>query len=58
MNFMPGDVQFLHNHTILHSRSAYEDWPEVKRKRHLLACGLPHQAPVRYRRSSPKSTAV
>ena len=36
MNFMPGDIQFLHNHTILHARSAYEDWPEPERKRHLL----------------------
>jgi hypothetical protein len=40
MNFMPGDVQFLHNHTILHARSAYEDWPEVERKRHLLRLWL------------------
>src|SRR5207248_2738311 len=23
MEFLPGDVQFLHNHTILHARSAY-----------------------------------
>ena len=37
MNFMPGDIQFLHNHTILHARSAYEDWPEAQRKRHLFA---------------------
>jgi hypothetical protein len=27
MNLMPGDIQFLRNHTILHARSAYEDWP-------------------------------
>ena len=40
MNFMPGDIQFLHNHTILHARSAYEDWPEVDRKRHLLRLWL------------------
>src|SRR6476661_3980122 len=40
MNFMPGDIQFLHNHTILHARSAYEDWPEVGRKRHLLRLWL------------------
>ena len=40
MNFMPGDVQFLHNHTILHARSAYEDWPEAERKRHLLRLWL------------------
>jgi hypothetical protein len=35
-----GDVQILHNHTILHARSAYEDWPEVQRKRHLLRLWL------------------
>jgi hypothetical protein len=40
MNFMPGDVQILHNHTILHARSAYEDWAEVERKRHLLRLWL------------------
>src|SRR5260370_5714779 len=40
MDFQPGDIQFLHNHTILHSRSAYEDWPEAGRKRHLLRLWL------------------
>ncbi len=40
MDFIPGDIQFLHNHTILHCRSAYEDWPEVERKRHLLRLWL------------------
>jgi hypothetical protein len=40
MNFMPGDIQFLHNHTILHARSAYEDWPEIERQRHLLRLWL------------------
>ena len=40
MNFMPGDIQFLHNHTILHARTAYEDWPELERKRHLLRLWL------------------
>jgi hypothetical protein len=40
MNFMPGDVQILHNHTILHARSGYEDWPEPERKRHLLRLWL------------------
>ena len=40
MSFMPGDIQFLHNHTILHARSAYEDWPEAERKRHLLRMWL------------------
>jgi len=40
MTFMPGDIQFLHNHTILHARSGYEDWPEPERKRHLLRLWL------------------
>lgn len=40
MTFTPGDIQFLHNHTILHARSAYEDWPELERKRHLLRLWL------------------
>ncbi len=40
MNFMPGDIQFLHNHTILHARSAYEDWSDAGRKRHLLRLWL------------------
>jgi hypothetical protein len=40
MSFMPGDIQFLHNHTILHARSAYEDWPDEHRKRHLLRLWL------------------
>ena len=40
MSFMPGDIQFLHNHTILHARTAYEDWSEPERKRHLLRLWL------------------
>ena len=40
MEFRPGDIQFLHNHTILHDRTAFEDWPEPERKRHLLRLWL------------------
>ena len=40
MDFMPGDMQILHNHTILHARTGYEDWPEPERKRHLLRLWL------------------
>jgi hypothetical protein len=40
MDFQPGDIQFLHNHTILHARSAYEDWSDIERKRHLLRLWL------------------
>ncbi len=31
-----GDIQLVHNHTLLHDRTAFEDWPEPERKRHLL----------------------
>ena len=40
MEFRPGDIQVLHNHQILHDRTAYEDWPEPERKRHLLRLWL------------------
>lgn len=32
---LPGDINVLHNHVVLHSRDAFEDWPEAERKRHL-----------------------
>lgn len=40
MEFRPGDVQFLCNHTILHSRTKYVDWPEPDKRRHLLRLWL------------------
>jgi hypothetical protein len=40
MELERGDMQFVHNHTILHDRTAYEDWPEADRKRHLLRLWL------------------
>lgn len=40
MAFEPGDMQFVCNYTVLHSRGAYEDWPEPERKRHLLRLWL------------------
>jgi len=36
----PGDMQFIHNHTILHSRTQYEDFVDVKQRRHLLRLWL------------------
>jgi hypothetical protein len=38
--FVPGDVQFLNNYFTMHTRRAYEDWPEASRKRHLLRLWL------------------
>jgi hypothetical protein len=40
MEFRPGDVQLVHNHTILHDRTSFVDWPEPKRRRHLLRLWL------------------
>ncbi|TDP64026.1 TauD/TfdA family dioxygenase [Roseateles toxinivorans] len=44
LNFMmslePGDLQFVHNHSLLHDRTAFEDWPEPERQRHLLRLWL------------------
>jgi hypothetical protein len=36
MALQPGDMQFVHNHVLLHDRTAFEDWPERERRRHLL----------------------
>lgn len=35
-----GDIQFVHNHTLLHDRTAFEDFPEAARRRHLLRLWL------------------
>ena len=40
MELQPGDIQLVHNHTILHDRTAFEDYPEPDRKRHLLRLWL------------------
>jgi hypothetical protein len=46
MELQPGDIQLVHNHTILHDRTAFEDYAEPDRKRHLLRLWL---APVNAR---------
>jgi len=40
MMFEPGDMQFLNNHLTLHTRTAFEDFPEDDRRRHLLRLWL------------------
>ena len=40
MQLAPGSIQVLHNHQILHARTAFEDYPEPERKRHLLRLWL------------------
>ncbi len=46
MALEPGDMQFVHNHALLHDRTAFQDWPEAARQRHLLRLWL---APSRAR---------
>jgi Taurine catabolism dioxygenase TauD, TfdA family len=50
MEFQTGDIQLVHNHTLLHDRTAFEDWPEFERRRHLLRLWL---APKTARPLSP-----
>ena len=40
MQLEKGDVQFINNHVTLHTRTAWEDFPEPERKRHLLRLWL------------------
>lgn len=40
MRLEPGDMQFVHNHTLLHDRTGFTDWPEPARRRHLLRLWL------------------
>ena len=44
MTFRAGDMQFLHNHQILHSRNDFVNWPEPARHRHLLRLWLAPEA--------------
>lgn len=40
MDFQPGDMQWVHNHTNLHDRTSFIDWPEPEQRRHLLRLWL------------------
>ncbi len=40
MDFRAGDIQILNSHVTAHTRSAFEDWPEPERKRHLMRLWL------------------
>ena len=40
MMFEPGDMQFMNNHVMYHSRTEFEDHPEPDRKRHLIRMWL------------------
>lgn len=40
MEFRPGDLQFVHNHTLLHDRTGFEDHEDPANRRHLLRLWL------------------
>ncbi len=40
MRLAPGDLQFVHNHVLLHDRTAFLDFAEAGRRRHLLRLWL------------------
>ena len=40
LEFRPGDIQLVNNHVLFHDRTAFEDWPEPQRRRHLLRLWL------------------
>jgi hypothetical protein len=48
MSFQPGDIQLLNNHTVVHWRTGYTDWPEPERKRRLYRLWIdrPGERPV------------
>jgi hypothetical protein len=43
MRLQPGDVQFVNNHTLLHDRTAFQDWSAPEKRRHLLRLWLAPQ---------------
>ena len=60
--FEAGDMQFLHNHTVMHSRQAFTDFPDLARRRHLLRIWLltydgQPVPPVFYERNGSPETA-
>ena len=40
MQLQPGDMQFVYNHSQLHDRTAFEDWPDLAQRRHMLRLWL------------------
>lgn len=48
MQLEPGDMQFVHNHSLVHDRTAFVDHPDPARRRHLLRLwpSLPGDRPL------------
>jgi hypothetical protein len=45
MDLEPGDIQFINNYTILHSRTGFVDGPEPQQRRHMLRLWLKFPTP-------------
>jgi len=56
MAFEPGDIQYLNNFVVYHSRTAFEDHPEPGRRRHLLRIWLqsPDSRPLSHALANPQ----
>ncbi|MBT6093824.1 MAG: TauD/TfdA family dioxygenase [Rhodospirillaceae bacterium] len=46
--FEPGQIQIVNNRTMGHRRTAFEDWPEAERKRHLVRLWVRRQGRPTY----------
>ena len=48
MRLKPGDMQFVYNHSLLHDRTGFVDWPDPEERRHLLRLwlALPDDRPL------------
>ena len=57
MHLEPGDVQLLSNHTVVHSRTGYEDHASPDLRRHLLRLWLSIQTPASWRERSLTAAA-
>lgn len=40
MQLQPGDMQFVYNHSQLHDRTGFTDWPDPDQRRHVLRLWL------------------
>jgi len=40
MQLQEGDMQFVYNHSLLHDREGFTDWPDAKNRRHLFRLWL------------------
>ena len=48
MQLQPGDMQFVYNHSQLHDRTGFTDWPDPDKRRHLfrLWLSMPGERPL------------